>query len=423
MASRIADIRTLEILDSRGNPTLDVHVTLENGLVGSASVPAGASTGSAEARERRDGDAARYAGRGMIGARSSVEDRIRPKLVGHEPRRQAMLDHMMCRLDGTPDKRELGANAILGTSLAIARAAALDAGLPLYAYLGGVAARRLPMPMLNVINGGAHADSGLDMQEFMVVPVGAPTFSEALRFGVAVYAALKALLGAGGQSTAVGDEGGFAPRLAGAVEACDLLVKAIRRAGLEPGRDVAIALDPAATGFRDGDGYALRDGGGRLSSGALLDLYGRLAAAYPIVSIEDGFAEDDWDGFRDQTAAAGDRLQIVGDDLYATNPTLIARGIRERSTNAALIKPNQIGTLTETMTAVALCREAGWRCVVSHRSGETDDSFIADLAVGLGTGQIKAGAPCRGERIAKYNRLLAIERELGDPDFRNPFAV
>ncbi|WP_237478629.1 phosphopyruvate hydratase [Lichenibacterium dinghuense] len=422
MGAKIADIDAIEILDSRGNPTLKVDVTLDNGVVGTASVPSGASTGSREAVELRDEDGGRYGGRGVLKAISRIRERIAPRLHGHDPRRQATLDHMLCKLDGTPDKSSLGANAMLGTSMAIARAAARDLDLPLYAYLGGIAARRLPMPMMNVINGGAHADNGLDVQEFMIVPVGATSFSEAMRFGVGTYRSLKASLLARGLATGVGDEGGFAPNLGDTEEALGLLVEAIEGAGFVPGRDVAIALDPAASAFRDGAGYRMKgEGGGHLTSDDLVQLYGRLIDAYPIVSIEDGFAEDDWDGFRAQTEVHGARIQTVGDDVYVTNTSLIARGVRERTTNAVLIKPNQIGTVSETVAAVALAREAGWRFVISHRSGETDDAFIADFAVAMGGGQIKAGAPCRGERMAKYNRLLEIENQLGEPLFSNPF--
>ena len=421
MSAKISTVQAIEILDSRGNPTLKVVVTLDNGVSGAASVPSGASTGSKEAHELRDGDDERYGGRGVLKAISPIQERIAPTLRDHDPRQQVVLDHMMCKLDGTPDKSSIGANAILGVSMAIARASARDAGLPLYAYLGGVSARRLPMPMMNVINGGAHADNGVDVQEFMIVPVGAPSFSEAVRFGVATYGSLRRLLGGRGLSTGVGDEGGFAPKLSGTEEALDLLVQAIEGAGFVPGRDVAIALDPAASGFRDGSGYSLDRR--HLTPDELVAHYGGLIDAYPIVSIEDGFAEDDWEGFRSQTAAYGNRVQIVGDDLYTTNVDFIDRGIRERASNAVLIKPNQIGTVTETIAAVAACRDAGWRFVISHRSGETDDTFISDFAVAMGGGQIKAGAPCRGERVAKYNRLLEIEAHLGRSEFVKPFAA
>jgi enolase len=413
----------MEILDSRGNPTLRVRVGLDDGAEGTASVPSGASTGANEARELRDGDAHRFGGQGVERAIGSVVEAIAPALRGRDPSRQAEIDQALLDLDGTPDKSKLGANAILGVSMAVARAAARAAGLPLYAYLGGANACRLPVPMLNVINGGRHADNSLDFQEFMLVPHGAPSFREALRYGAETYHALKAVLKRRGLSTAVGDEGGFAPDLPGNEAACELIVEAIAAAGLKPGEQVAIALDPAASSFAVEGGYALsKSGGGRLTSGELTALYGRWIGSYPIVSLEDGLGEEDWAGFAEQTAALGGRVQIVGDDLYVTNTAFIRRGIAERTTNAVLIKPNQIGTVTETLQAVALCREAGWRFVVSHRSGETDDSFIADLAVAAGGGQIKAGAPCRGERVAKYNRLLEIERELGPAAvYESPF--
>jgi len=340
-----------------------------------------------------------------------------------DPTRQPEIDRVLIELDGTPNKANLGANAILGASMAVARSAAAAVGLPLYAYLGGPAARRLPMPMMNVLNGGKHADNSVDFQEFMIVPVGAPRFAEALRYGAETFQALKALLEQKGYATAVGDEGGFAPNLASNEEACELLVGAITAAGYVPGEDIAIALDPAASSFHAGRLYHLdKSGQGRKTSAEMTELYASWVDQFPIVSLEDGLAENDWAGFRQQTARLGDRVQIVGDDLYVTNTTFIRRGIAERSTNAVLIKLNQIGTVTETVAAVELCREAGWRFVVSHRSGETEDPFIADFAVAMGGGQVKTGSLCRSERIAKYNRLLEIEQELGPAAvFSDPF--
>ncbi len=414
MNSTIRSIHALEILDSRGSPTLRVSVHLHNGIVGKASVPSGASTGENEAVELRDGDAKRYGGKGVRRAVANVNDVIAPRLVGREPAQQAQLDRLMIELDGTPNKAKLGANAILGVSQALARAAATACGLPLYAYLGGPGACRLPIPQMNVINGGKHADSSLDFQEFMIVPHGAPSFGEALRYGAETFQALKGLLHQRGLSTAVGDEGGFAPQLESNEQACELIVAAIERAGLRPGKDVAIALDPASTSFFEGGKYRLsRSGQGDKSSAQMIALYSQWVDRYPIISLEDGLAEGDWDGFRAQTAALGGRIQIVGDDLLVTNPIYIRRGIAERSCNAALIKLNQIGSVTETIEAIALCRQAGWGFVISHRSGETEDSFIADFAVAMGGGQIKTGSLCRSERIAKYNRLLEIEAQLG----------
>jgi enolase len=424
MNGHIVAVDGMEILDSRGNPTIRVRVTLDDGTAASASVPSGASTGRFEARELRDGDPGRYGGKGVRQAVRNVTEVIGPRLAGWDVARQAEIDRMMVELDGTNDKSNLGANAILGVSMACARAAARAAGLPLYAYLGGPSACRLPVPMMNVINGGTHADNSLDFQEFMIVPHGTSNFAEALRYGAETFHALKAGLKARGLPTAVGDEGGFAPNLAHNEEACELIVAAIRAAGFTPGKDIAIALDPAASAFAVDGGYELgRSEGGRRSSAQLTDLYAKWIAAYPIVSIEDGLGDDDWAGFREQTAALGREVQIVGDDLYVTNTQFIARGIKEGSTNAALIKLNQIGTVTETIEAIEMCRRAGWGYVVSHRSGETEDAFIADFAVAMEGGQIKTGSLCRSERIAKYNRLLEIERELGPrARYFSPFA-
>jgi enolase len=406
-------VRAMEILDSRGIPTVRVSVHLEDGSVGTASVPSGASTGENEALELRD-DAHRYGGRGVRQAVANVNDIIAPQLAGRDPRQQSLLDRLMIEIDGTATKSKLGANALLGVSQALARVGATTSRLPLYAYLGGAGARMLPVPMMNVINGGKHADSSLDFQEFMIVPRGAPSFGEALRYGAETFQALKTLLHERGQSTAVGDEGGFAPQLKSNEEACELIVTAIERAHFRPGEDIAIALDPAASSFFEAGKYRLtRSRQGDKSSDEMTALYRSWLDRYPIVSLEDGLAENDWDGFRAQTAALGGRIQIVGDDLLVTNPIYIRRAIAEKSCNAALIKLNQIGTVTETIDAIQLCRKAGWGIVISHRSGETEDSFIADFAVAMGGGQIKTGSLCRSERIAKYNRLLEIEDELG----------
>jgi enolase len=412
----ITAITGLEILDSRGNPTVRVFITLENGIRVSASVPSGASTGENEAVELRDGDARRYAGKGVLTAVGHVNNTIAPALVGRDSSDQAGIDRLMCDLDGTPTKARLGANAILGVSMAVARAAATAAGLPLYAYLGRGrgGATRLPIPMMNILNGGKHADNSVDFQEFMVMPIGAPSFAEALRYGVETFHALKQILHAKHYTTSVGDEGGFAPNLKSNDEACELIVEAIAKAGYSPGKDVAIALDPAASSFYEHGAYNLeKSSQGRKTSSEMTDLYQRWIEQYPIVSIEDGLAENDWAGFKAQTAALGGRVQIVGDDIYVTNTSFISRGIREQSTNAVLIKLNQIGTVTETVAAVDLCRKAGWKYIISHRSGETEDAFMADFAVAMGGGQIKAGSACRSERMAKYNRLLEIEAELG----------
>ncbi|HWB49084.1 MAG TPA: phosphopyruvate hydratase [Stellaceae bacterium] len=424
MDRTIASLTAFEILDSRGNPTVRVRLSLASGLAVSASVPSGASTGENEAAEKRDGDAARYGGRGVRQAVAAVRDVIAPALLGMDPSRQTEIDRRMIELDGTPNKSKLGANAILGVSMAVCRAAAAAAELPLYAYLGGATTRRLPMPMMNVLNGGKHADNGIDFQEFMIVPVGAPCFSEAIRFGAETFHALKKLLAQKGYATGVGDEGGFAPRLSSNEEACALLVEAIDAAGFAPGEDLAIALDPAASSFFTNGSYVLAQGTSSLSSAELTSLYETWLGKYPIVSLEDGLAENDWAGFRDHTARLGGRIQIVGDDIYVTNTDFIRRGVAESTTNAVLIKLNQIGTVTETIAAVELCREAGWNFVVSHRSGETEDPFMADFAVAMGGGQIKCGSLSRSERTAKYNRLLEIEQDLGSAAlFSNPFAA
>ncbi len=423
-ATAIRSLDALEILDSRGRPTLEVRIILESGVTATAAVPSGASTGTNEAVEKRDGDPARYGGQGVLKAVEAVRGEITTSLRGCEATDQKLVDSTLVALDGTPNKSRLGANALLGASMAVARAAAQATGQPLYAHLGGNDATLLPMPCFNVLNGGLHADSSLDVQEFMLVPVGATSLSEALRCAAETYAAIRQILHERGLGTAVGDEGGFAPALSDNEAALALIVEAAERAGYRPGVDVAIAIDPAATSFATKGGYDLaRSKTGLLDQAALLALYGQWIDRWPIVSIEDGFGEDDWAGFVAQTAAQGSRIQVVGDDLIVTNTRFIAKAIAERACNAALIKLNQIGTVTETIDAVTLCREAGWATMISHRSGETTDAFMADFAVAMGSGQLKAGAPCRGERLAKYNRLLAIEAELGPrARFENPFA-
>ncbi len=414
MSTRITTIQAMEILDSRGNPTIRVTVALEGGVSAVSSVPSGASTGEHEAIELRDGDQRRYGGKGVSRAVDNVNRTIAAALVGMDATRQAEIDGAMVALDGTPTKANLGANAILGVSQACARAAALASELPLYAYLGGVGAVRLPVPMVNILNGGKHADSNLDFQEFMIVPVGASNFAEALRHAAETFHALKDILHHRGYATSVGDEGGFAPQLENNEEACELIVEAIQAAGYTPGTDIAIALDPAASSFYEDGTYRLsRSGQGDKTSAQMTALYQEWIRKYPIISIEDGLAETDWDGFRQHTAALGNAIQIVGDDNLVTNTRFIARAIREKTCNAALIKLTQIGTVSETIDAIHLCREAGWGFVISHRSGETEDTFLADFAVAMGGGQIKSGSVCRGERVAKYNRLLEIEQELG----------
>ena len=411
----ITHIQAREVLDSRGNPTVEVEVFTESGAFGRAIVPSGASTGEYEAVELRDGDRKRYSGKGVLLAVENVNRLICPALVDFDPRKQAKIDLIMIELDGTPNKARLGANAILGVSQAVAQAAAQACDLPLYAYLGGIGATHLPVPMMNVINGGKHADSNLDFQEFMIVPVGASTFGEAMRYGAETFHALKKVLSTRGYSTSVGDEGGFAPKLRSNEEACELIVEAIAEAGYQPGKDIAIALDPAASSFYENGKYRLTRSRQRdKTSSEMTALYQQWLEKYPIISIEDGLAENDWDGFREHTAALGDKIQIVGDDNLVTNTRFIARGIKEKTCNAALIKLNQIGSVTETINAIHLCRKAGWGFVISHRSGETEDTFIADFAVAMGGGQIKTGSVCRSERIAKYNRLLEIELELGN---------
>jgi enolase len=414
MDTTIKTIFAREILDSRGNPTVEVEVALASGALGRAGVPSGASTGVHEALELRDGDKARYLGKGVLKAVRNVNETIAAKLAGRDATDQKGLDRAMIELDGTPNKNNLGANATLGVSLAAARAAAAALGLPLYRYLGGDDAALLPVPMLNIMNGGAHANwQGTDLQEFMVAPVGAPNFREALRWGAETYHALKSVLKSGGHSTGVGDEGGFAPALKANAQAVELILQAIAKAGFKPGADIAIALDPASSGFYEDGRYRLRTENKKISSEEMVALYAAWVRDYPIVSIEDGLAEDDWAGWALITKTIGDRIQIVGDDLFVTNVARIRRGIEEKAANAVLIKLNQIGTLTETVEAIGTARKAGWTAMVSHRSGETVDSFIADFTVAMATGQLKTGAPCRGERLEKYNQLMRIEEELG----------
>lgn len=412
--SVIRSVRAMEILDSRGNPTLEVDVILHDGTVGHASVPSGASTGTREAVELRDKNQKRFRGKGVLRAVENVSKIIGPKIVGMDPEKQEDIDHLMIELDGTDNKSRLGANAILGTSLAVAHSAANGSGLPLYKYLAGGKGTILPVPMMNILNGGAHADNNLDFQEFMIIPVG-KTFTESLRRGVEVFHTLKANLAKKGLSTAVGDEGGFAPRLGSHEEALQLISQSVLDAGLKPGSDVFLALDPAASEFYDDGKYRFKKSDKRtLSSGDMVDLWGAMCKDYPIVSIEDGMAEQDWDGWKLLTDRLGRKVQLVGDDLFVTNQKILAEGVRRGVANAVLIKVNQIGTLTETMETMSFASKSKYRCVVSHRSGETEDTSISDISVATNAGQIKTGAPSRGERVAKYNRLLRIERDLGE---------
>ncbi|HHX07841.1 MAG TPA: phosphopyruvate hydratase [Chloroflexi bacterium] len=415
MDTIIEYVNAIEILDSRGNPTVEVEVVLADGSFGRAAVPSGASTGIHEALELRDGDKDRYNGKGVLEAVNHVNDEIADELFGMDAVEQKEIDELLLELDGTENKSNFGANAILGTSLAVAKAAASSLGLPLYRYLGGVYSHVLPVPMMNILNGGAHTGwQSTDAQEFMVMPLGAETFTEGLRWGAEIYASLKGVLKAHGYLTLVGDEGGFAPALKANNEAVELILEAIEKAGYKAGSDVAIALDPAASEFYEEDTklYNLRKEGKKLTSDEMVDFWSNWVDQYPIVSLEDGFAQDDWEGWKNFTAKNGHRLQIVGDDLLVTNPKRIARAIEEKSCNALLVKVNQIGSLTETLQAVSMVQNNGWRAVCSHRSGETEDSTIADLAVAMNMGQIKTGAPARSDRVAKYNQLLRIEQEL-----------
>jgi enolase len=407
----IEAVHARQILDSRGNPTLEVEVVLDDGSLGRAGVPSGASTGAFEAVELRDGGA-EYGGKGVTKAVDAVTEEIQDELLGHEADDQRLVDQALIDLDRTPDKSRLGANAIIGVSMAVARAAADSAGLQLFRYLGGPNAHVLPVPMMNILNGGAHADSNVDIQEFMIAPIGAPTFTEAVRWGAETYHALKSVLKQRGLSTGVGDEGGFAPDLEHNRAALDLIVEAIGKAGYVPGRDIALAIDAAATEFYK-DGAYLFEGKPQTSED-MSAIYADWAANYPIVSVEDPLAEEDWAGWQAFTASVGDRVQVVGDDIFVTNPERLRRGIAEKSANALLVKVNQIGTVSETLDAVGIAHRAGFACMISHRSGETDDTFIADLAVATNAGQLKTGAPARGERVAKYNQLLRIEEHLAD---------
>ncbi len=414
MTSVIEDVIGREILDSRGNPTVEVDVFLTDGSVGTAMVPSGASTGAHEAVELRDGDAGRYGGKGVLGAVAHVNDTIRPELIGIDAVDQVSLDRLLIDLDGTPNKSKLGANALLGVSLAVAHAAAESVGLPLYRYLGGAGARTLPVPLVNILNGGKHAIDSTDFQEFMIAPLGAPSFREGLRWAAETFHALGEVLHEQGLSTTVGDEGGYAPSLGSNEEAIAAVVGAIERAGYAAGEQIAIALDPATTELYSDGQYTLAREGRTLSGSDLIDFWVDWVDRYPIVSLEDGLAEDDWEGWAQLTERLGGRIQLVGDDLLVTNTERLERGIRERSANSILVKLNQIGTLTETIEAVEMAHRAGWTAVISHRSGETEDTSIADLVVALNTGQIKTGSMSRSERIAKYNRLLRIEEELAD---------
>ena len=412
MAAFIDAVHAREILDSRGNPTVEVEVLLDDGTFARAEVPSGASTGAFEAVERRDGDKKRYLGKGVQDAVRAVEDELMPQLLGYEASDQRIIDSEMIAIDGTDNKGKIGANAILGVSMAVAHAGAQSAGLPLFRYVGGPNAHVLPVPMMNILNGGSHADSNVDIQEFMIAPIGAGSFREALRWGTEVYHALKAVLHDKGLSTGLGDEGGFAPNLGSNREALDLILEAIKKAGYKPGKDIALALDVAASEFHDKGNYTFE--GKKKTAKDMVAYYAELVDAYPLVSIEDPLNEDDWEGWVAITEQLGDKVQLVGDDLFVTNPERLARGIQEGAANALLVKVNQIGSLTETMDAVALATRSGYTSMMSHRSGETEDVTIADLAVATNCGQIKTGAPARSERVAKYNQLLRIEEELDD---------
>jgi len=412
--AKIKQIHAREILDSRGNPTVEVDVVLAQGVLGRAAVPSGASTGSREAVELRDGDKKRFLGKGVLKAVDNVNKIIAPELIGKDAAKQEEIDRLMIKLDGSENKGRLGANAILGVSLAAAKAAAIDANMPIYRYLGGEDAVRLPIPFLNILNGGKHADNNVDIQEFMIAPFGAPSFKEALRYAAEVYHTLKGILKAKGLSTSVGDEGGFAPNLARNEKAIEVIVAAIEKAGYRPGKDIAIVLDPAASEFYQEGKYLLKADNKSLSSEEMVDYYAGLISKYPIISIEDGLAEGDWDGWKILTRKLGEKIQLVGDDIFVTNPKIVAEGIKQGIANAVLIKLNQIGTITETMETISLAKKAGYTCMFSHRSGETEDSFLADITVATNAGQLKTGAPARSERLAKYNQLLRIEEELGD---------
>jgi len=411
--AKIKEIKGREIFDSRGNPTVEVDVILDNGIVATAAVPSGASTGTREAVELRDGDMKRFSGKGVLKAVENVNTIIAPALIGKDPRKQKEIDRMMIALDGTENKGKLGANAILGVSMAVVKAAAQSEGLPLFQYLGGKKVNRLPLPFLNIMNGGKHADNNVDIQEFMIAPCGAPSFREAFRYAVETYHCLKTVLKASGHPTAVGDEGGFAPDLSSNEEAIDLIIAGIEKAGYKPGKDIAIALDPAASEFYEDNKYMLKTDNKKLSSEEMVSYYEKLVSQYPIISIEDGLAENDWNGWKVLTRQLGKKIQLVGDDIFVTNKKILAEGIKQGVANSVLIKLNQIGTVTETLETVALAKKKGYTCMFSHRSGETEDTFLSDIVVATGCGQIKSGAPARSERVAKYNRLLCIEELLG----------
>ncbi len=414
MSTSIEQVEALEIMDSRGNPTVEVEVMLADGTLGRAAVPSGASTGAHEAVELRDADKKRYNGKGVLKAVANVNEKIAEAIEGLDAREQKLIDQTMIELDGTENKAKLGANAILGVSMAVARAAAQACGLPLYRYLGGAAANILPVPMMNILNGGRHGGFNIDLQEFMIQPLGAQNFREALRMGAEVYHALKKVLKGKGYNTGVGDEGGFAPALKANAEAIELIMEAISAAGYEPGKDIHICLDPASSEIYEDGKYLLRSENRSLSSEEMAEYYAQLVEKYPITSIEDGMAEDDWDGWVNLKKKMGDKVQLVGDDLFVTNTQRLAKGLELGAANSILIKVNQIGTLSETFEAIHMAMDNGWTAVVSHRSGETEDTTIADLVVAANTGQIKTGAPCRSERVCKYNQLLRIEHELGE---------
>jgi enolase len=415
--AKIKKVVAREILDSRGNPTIEVDVILDNGVMGRAAVPSGASTGSKEAVELRDNDKKRYLGKGVLRAVDNVNAILSAEIIGKDPSQQQETDRLMIKLDGTENKGRLGANAILGVSLAVAKAAARDAGKSVSEHIGGDKACRLPIPFFNILNGGKHADNNVDIQEFMITPIGAESFREALRMGAETYHNLKSVLKSKGLSTAVGDEGGFAPDLSSNEEAIQMIITAVEKAGYKPGQDICIALDPAASEFYQEGKYVLKADNSRLTSEEMVTYYGKMISKYPIVSIEDGLAEDDWEGWKILTEQLGRKIQLVGDDIFVTNPKIVAEGIRQGIANSVLIKLNQIGTLTETLETVRMAEKAGYTCMFSHRSGETEDSFLADVTVATNAGQLKTGAPARSERLAKYNQLLRIEEELGGRAF------
>jgi len=411
--SKIAKVRAREILDSRGNPTVEVDVVLDSGVLGRAAVPSGASTGSREAVELRDGDKKRYLGKGVLTAVRNVNEIIAPTLIGKNPEKQKEIDKSMIALDGTENKSKLGANAILGVSIGVAKAAAADLKLPVYRYLGGKEAKRLPVPFLNILNGGKHADNNVDIQEFMIAPIGAPSFKEAMRYASETYHCLKSVLKSKGLNTSIGDEGGFAPDLHSNQEAIEMILLGIEKAGYKPGKDIAIVLDPAASEFYEDGKYVLKADNSKLTSGQMVDYYENLISKFPIIMIEDALAENDWDGWKILTDRLGKKIQLTGDDIFVTNVKILAEGIKKGIGNSILIKVNQIGSLTETLETIALAKKSGYTCVFSHRSGETEDSFLADITVSTNAGQLKTGAPARSERLAKYNQLMRIEEELG----------